>query len=99
MLAEFSVAPLDKGGKKLSLYVAPLIRIIEKSGLDYQLTAMGTIIEGPCEQIFDLIKQCHMAMTDVSDRVSTSIKIDDRKGAEGTLQKKVSAIHSLIKET
>ena len=42
MLAEFSVAPLDKGGKKLSEYVAPLIRIIEESGLEYQLATSLT---------------------------------------------------------
>ena len=39
------MSPLDKG-ESLSQYVARSLDIIDKSGLPYQLTPMGTIIEG-----------------------------------------------------
>ena len=97
MLAEFSITPIDKEGKSLSEYIAKTINIIKKSGLQYELHAMGTIVEGDAEEVFDLIKKCHLNMTRFSDRVSTSIKIDDRKGATGRLKGKVASVENKLK--
>ncbi|MDP7555793.1 MAG: thiamine-binding protein, partial [Nitrospinota bacterium] len=41
MLVEFSITPIDKEGKSLSEYIAKTINIIKKSGLQYELHAMG----------------------------------------------------------
>ncbi|WP_027389981.1 MTH1187 family thiamine-binding protein [Chrysiogenes arsenatis] len=92
MLAEFSITPLDKGGKQLSEYVAKSLEIIRQSGLKYELHAMGTIVEGEPEAVFALIQTCHMNMRQYSGRVSTSIKIDDKVGVTGALEGKVAAV-------
>jgi len=97
MLVEFSIIPIDKEGKSLSEYIAKTINIIKKSGLQYELHAMGTIVEGDAEEVFDLIKKCHLNMTRFSDRVSTSIKIDDRKGAIRRLKGKVASVENKLK--
>jgi len=78
MLAEITVTPIDKTTEGFSKYVAGSIELIRRSGLDYLLTPMGTIIEGEAEEVFDLIKKVHLSMVEHSDRVSTSVKIDDR---------------------
>lgn len=96
MLAELSVFPLDKGSEGLSRYVAGSIKIIEESGLDYEMHAMGTLIEGPADKVFEVIRKCHENMTAQSDRVVTYVKIDDRKGADGTIKKKVAAVEEKI---
>ena len=97
MLVEFSITPIDKEGKSLSEYIAKTINIIKKSGLQYELHAMGTLVEGDAEEVFDLIKKCHLNMTRFSDRVSTSIKIDDRKGAIRRLKGKVASVENKLK--
>jgi uncharacterized protein (TIGR00106 family) len=96
MLAEFSVVPLDKGHKGLSRFVAESIRIIEQSGLDYEIHAMGTLIEGPGEKVFEVIQLCHENMARQSDRVVTYVKIDDKKGAHGTLEGKVRSVEEKL---
>lgn len=96
MLAEFSIVPLDKGADSLSVHVAQILAIVRESGLDYQLTAMGTIVEGDSDKVFSLLKQCHLAMTAVSSRVSTSIKIDDRRGAKGRLTGKIRSVEAIL---
>ena len=90
MLAEFSITPIDKEGKNLSEYIAKTINIIKESGLQYELHAMGTLVEGDAEEVFELIKKCHLNMARFSDRVSTAIKIDDRKGETGRGRVKVA---------
>ena len=97
MLVEFSITPIDKMGESLSEYIAKTINIIKKSGLQYELHAMGTLVEGDAEEVFDLIKKCHLNMTRFSDRVSTSIKIDDRKGAIRRLKGKVASVENKLK--
>jgi uncharacterized protein (TIGR00106 family) len=96
MLAELSVVPLDKGAKGLSFYVAQSLKIIEESGLDYEIHAMGTLIEGPSDKVFDVIRRCHESMVAQSDRVVTYVKIDDKKGASGTIKGKVESVKNKL---
>lgn len=96
MLAEITVTPIDKTNEGFSEYVSQSIDIIDKSGLDYVMTPMGTIIEGEADEVFDLIKQVHKNMAKQSDRVSTSIKIDDRKGKKGTIKSKVDSVEKQL---
>ncbi len=96
MLAELSVSPLDKGGGGLSLYVAESIRIIEESGLAYEVHALGTLIEGPTDRVFEVIRACHENMCRHSERVLTTVKIDDRKGAVGRIKGKVLSVEEKL---
>ncbi|MBL8481409.1 MAG: thiamine-binding protein, partial [Rhodocyclaceae bacterium] len=45
VLLEFSMTPSTREESK-SPYVARIIDIIDRSGISYQLTPMGTILEG-----------------------------------------------------
>ena len=45
MLMELTVIPLGTGSS-MSTELAGLIKIIDASGLDYRVTAFGTLIEG-----------------------------------------------------
>ncbi len=97
MLAEFNIAPLGMA-EGLSKYVAEVIEIIKKSGLDYQLNAMGTIIEGDADEVFELIKTCHQHLAAKASRVYTVIKIDDKVGKKGQLKYKTQAVKKHIDE-
>lgn len=78
MIAEISVIPIGEG-IDLASYVARIVKIIDESGLDYKLNAMGTVVEGDSDRIFDLIKKCHNKMLETAQRVYTTVKIDERK--------------------
>ena len=95
MLVEFSIIPLDKG-THLSSLVAKVIKMVDKSGLDYRLTSMGTIVEGRWQRVMALIQQCHERMMEDSDRVITTIKIDDHRGRTGRLAGKVEAVEKIL---
>jgi len=95
MLAEFSIAPFDKG-ESLSKYVAEIIDLIDKTGLNYRLGAMGTTVEGDFDEVFDLIKVCHLKMREFSRRVITHIAIDDREGAVNRLEEKPRSIEKRL---
>ena len=90
-LLEFSISPMDKG-QSLSPHVARSLDLIDRSGIDYRLNPMGTVLEGDWDEVFDVVKKCFEAMAVDCDRIAVSIKVDWRKGAEGRLHDKTASI-------
>ena len=91
VLLEFSMAPLSKG-ESVSRYVARSLEVIEESGLDYRLHAMGTILEGEIDQVLGVLKQCLEAMAVDCERITCTAKLDYRRGHEGRLDSKVKSV-------
>ncbi len=84
MLLELSAIPLGRG-RSISADIADVVKIIDASGLDYRLTATGTIIEGSWDQVMSVAKQCHSEMRRKTDRVITLMKVDDYEERSGRL--------------
>lgn len=97
ILLEFSMSPLGKG-ESVGEYVAESLRIIQRSGLDYRLHAMGTIIEGEWDQVFAVAKECFEAMSQKASRVSCTMKMDYRAGASGRLESKVASVTQRLEQ-
>jgi len=88
---EFSIYPLDKGAS-LSPYVARALTIVEKSGLEYRLTPMGTVVEGEWDLLLNLLTQCLRELEKDSERISLQAKFDHKKGASGTINSKIKSV-------
>ena len=95
MIVQFSIVPIGKG-ESLAELVAKVVDIVDQSGLPYKLTAMGTLVEGEWDDVFELIKECHLRMRQYSNRVMTSITIDDRAKAKGRIDEKVLEVEDVL---
>ena len=95
MLVEFRVLPVGTGEETKEL-VAKTVAIIEKSELDYQLTAMGTLLEGQWEEVMFVIQKCHEEVKKFAERVVTEIVIDERKGLNGRLKGNVLEVEYVL---
>lgn len=93
-VVEVSITPLGTGTPGVSRYVAGCLQVLRASGLNHQLTPMGTIIEGDIGAILDVIRRMHeVPFAAGAVRVSTLIKIDDRRDrAEHTMEGKVRSV-------
>ena len=58
VLLEFSMSPLGKG-ESVGKYVSRSLQIIDKSGVEYRLNPMGTVLEGEWDEVFDVVRQCY----------------------------------------
>lgn len=96
VLLEFSMSPLGKG-ESVGKYVSRSLDIIDRSGVDYRLNPMGTVLEGEWDEVFRVVKKCYERMRKDCNRISCSIKIDHRKGAKGRLGSKVSSVEKRLK--
>ncbi len=87
-----SLTPLDKG-ESVGRYVARAVDVIDRSGLAYQLTPMGTIIEGPdWDTVMRVVGDAFQVMAKECRRISFVIKGDYRSGRTGGLETKVNSI-------
>ncbi|MFO8033737.1 MAG: MTH1187 family thiamine-binding protein [Candidatus Bipolaricaulota bacterium] len=94
-VCEFSVVPLGKG-ESVSWYVAECLKIVQQSGLTYQMTAMGTIVEGELDAVMEVVTRCHRAVRGLSPRVLTTLRLDDREGPGGRLNSKVRSVQTKV---
>ena len=95
VLLDFSVTPLGRG-ESVSSYVARCLEVVAASGLDYRLHAMGTTLEGELDQVLDVVRRCFEVLQPDCDRISSSVKIDYRKGPGGRLDSKVKKVQELV---
>ncbi len=89
------MSPLDKG-PSLSPYVARSLEIVANSGLEYRLTAMGTILEGELEDCLEVIRKCYERMKADCQRISCSVRIDYRQDAVGRLTGKIESVQQKL---
>jgi uncharacterized protein (TIGR00106 family) len=94
-LLEFSVSPMGKG-ESVSEYVARCVEIVESSGLDYEVHAMGTIVEGELDAVLDVMRRSIETVAADCERVSCTAKIDLRRGHQGAILNKVASVERLV---
>ncbi|WP_303851870.1 MTH1187 family thiamine-binding protein [Seleniivibrio woodruffii] len=95
-MAFVSITPLG-GGESVSKYVAKSVQVIKDSGLNWQLTPMGTIIEGEkLDEVLAVVNKAVEAQAEC-DRISVSVKIDYRKNKPLGLNTKVDSVMNKLK--
>jgi len=100
-IVQVSVVPLGTGSTSLSEYVADVHRVLQEAGpsLRYELTAMGTIIEGDLDEILKVIRQMHETpFTKGAMRVSTTLTIDDRRDKPASIRQKVASVEEKLQD-
>ncbi len=95
VLLEMSIVPLGQG-ESVSQYVAECIDLVDRSGLDYELHAMGTIVEGELTEVLALMQQCIEHVAKSSNRVTCTAKLDYRQGVIGGMQSKVASVEQKL---
>ena len=77
---EIAVYPLGTNNPDISKDISKIFEILDHCELTYQITTMGTIIEGTLDELFDLARKLHeVVFSDTVRRVITVIKLDDRR--------------------
>lgn len=97
-ILEITVVPLGTGNTSVSKYVAACHKVLEKEkSIKYNLTPMSTVIEGDIEKLFEVAKKLHhVPFQEGAMRVSTSMKIDDRRDKESTIEGKIASVESKL---
>ena len=98
VIAEVSVIPVGTNKASASEYVARAVKSLQQhKTVKYQVTAMGTQLEGGLGEIFAAAKKMHESVFGEGvNRVITNITIDDRRDKDLTMEYKVQSVMSKI---
>ena len=95
-IAEFTIIPIGVG-VSLSKYVAVCEKVLEKTGLHFELHANGTNLEGEWDAVMNAIKACHDTLHEMGvPRISTVVKVGTRVDREQEMQDKVKSVQEKL---
>ena len=96
-LMEINVSPLGTGSTSVGKFVVETQRLLSEQGLPYELTDMGTIVEGEIHDLLAVAKALHESPFSLgADRVYTVLKIDDRRDKEVHLGQKTMSVRERL---
>ena len=89
VVALLSVAPVVEGS--MAGEVAKAVAALDDFDVSYETNPMGTVIEADdVGTLFDAVEAAHLAVQ--GDRVSTFLKIDDKRTRDVRAREKVEAV-------
>ena len=99
VLLEFAMFPTSdncREGSSVSKQVAKIIDAIDKSGVKYQLTPMGTVVEtDTMQEALDVIALAYEQVKDC-ERVYSSLKFDIRHNSQDRLKNKIKSVEDKL---
>jgi uncharacterized protein (TIGR00106 family) len=94
VIVEVSIVPLGTKTPSVSKHIARAIKTLrEEKDIRYEITSMGTIIEGDLDRILEVVKKMHQeTFAEGVTRVLTTIKIDERRDKVQSMNDKVKSV-------
>jgi uncharacterized protein (TIGR00106 family) len=85
-----------RDGSSVSAQVSKVIDAIDKSGVAYQLTPMGTVVEtDTMKEALSIIELAYEQLEDC-ERVYSSLKFDIRKNTKNRLKTKIASVEKAL---
>jgi len=98
-IAAVSISPVG-AGVSVSRHVAAALRVAQgQDRVRYRLDPMFTTLEGDLREILDLVARMQEAVfAEGAERVSTVLKIDERRDRAAPMEAKVRAVEERLAE-
>ena len=98
VIADLCIVPLGVG-VSVSPYVAACQKILSEAGLDIQLHAYGTNIEGDWETVFSAIRCCHEKIHRMgAPRITTTLKFGTRTDRDQHMADKIESVAAKLNQ-
>ena len=99
VIADLCIVPLGVG-VSVSPYVAACQKILTEAGLQNQLHAYGTNIEGEWDTVFNAIRRCHEEIHRMgAPRITTTLKFGTRTDREQHMADKSRSVEEKLDQT
>lgn len=96
---QITIIPLGTGSPSVGDYIADIEYYLTQQGIDHALGDMGTVINGPVNDLLALAQELHnLPFSRGAQRVVTQIIIDDRRDRERKIGEKQEAVLNRIRE-
>ncbi|MDA8744823.1 MTH1187 family thiamine-binding protein [Rubripirellula amarantea] len=99
VIIDLCVVPMGVG-VSVGKYVVECQKVLREAGLNHQVHAYGTNIEGDWDDVFAAVKRCHERVHAMgAPRITTSIKVGTRIDREQSMQDKINSVVEKLHRT
>ncbi len=94
VMADVTITPIGTANTSISSYVAACDALLKQfPDVRYRLNPMSTTLEGELDRVLELVRRMHEApFTQGAYRVSTTLRLDDRRDTRASMEHKVEAV-------
>ena len=86
----FQILPKAKTDKKMIKIIDQVIKMVQKSGISYQVGPMETTVEGDLEVLLDIVKKAqYLSIKTGAESVFTNVKIIYNPKGVMTIEEKI----------
>ncbi len=97
VMIDLCVVPLGVG-VSVSHYVAACQKILQQAGLDHQMHAYGTNIEGDWDDVLAAVKRCHETLHEMgAPRITSSMRLGTRTDRHQSIDDKINSVNDKLK--
>ena len=88
----FTLVPID-AGISVSPFVSAIERVLEESGLTFEVTCNSTNIEGEWDEVFATIKRCHeIVHGEGAPRIHTCLQVGTRVDRQQLMAENLASV-------
>lgn len=95
-IVDLCVVPIGVG-VSVSKYIAACETVLREAGLEHQLHAYGTNIEGDWDEVFAAVKRCHEVVHGMgAPRISSTLRVGTRTDRAQTMDDKIASVREKL---
>lgn len=96
VIIDLCVVPVGVG-TSVSAHVAACQRVLQEAGLEHQIHAYGTNVEGEWDAVFEAVKRCHEVVHEMgAPRITTTLKVGTRTDRKQSMDDKVRSVRDKL---
>ncbi len=96
IIVDFTLVPIGVG-VSLSSYIAEVERVLQRSGLHFELHANGTNLEGEWDTVMAAIRTCHETLHAMGvPRIHSDIRLGTRSDRDQRMADKVASVREKL---
>ncbi len=91
-MIDICIVPLGVG-VSVSEYVTACQKVLEEAGLEHQMHAYGTNVEGDWDEVMAAVKRCHEVVHEMgAPRITSSMRLGTRTDREQSMADKIQSV-------
>ncbi|MCP4598731.1 MTH1187 family thiamine-binding protein [Neptuniibacter sp.] len=92
VMIDICIVPLGVG-VSVSEYVTACQKVLEEAGLEHQMHAYGTNVEGDWDEVMAAVKRCHEVVHEMgAPRITSSMRLGTRTDREQSMADKIQSV-------
>lgn len=96
VMIDLCVVPVGVG-VSVSEYVTACQRVLEDAGLEHQMHAYGTNIQGDWDEVMAAVKRCHEVVHEMgAPRITSSMRLGTRTDRDQSMQDKIDSVETKL---